>query len=204
MTACELCDEETGGRYLCERHTVQLARRLDDLPILYDEVAECLVPRGHGLGEIVSTRGAAGPRSPLDEDVLDNVNTARAAEVVHLWRVDVQRVRWPRHGAPPPGQLAADCRWLAMELEWIVVHYPGTGDLAREVGELEKPGPSWATRRRGRSVSARASPSTARAWCVAPSSPAFRARRGFSAGGAPTSTTPSGTGCCSCTSSRRR
>ena len=138
MTACELCGEEAGGRYLCERHTVQLARRLDDLPILYDEVAECLVPRGHGWGEIVSTRGAAGPRSPLDEDVLDNVNTARAAEVVHLWRVDVQRVRWPRHGAPPPGQLAADCRWLAMELEWIVVHYPGTGDLAREVGELEK------------------------------------------------------------------
>ena len=138
MTACELCGEEAGGRYLCERHTVQLARRLDDLPILYDEVAECLVPRGHGLGEIVSTRGAAGPRSPLDEDVLDNVNTARAAEVVHLWRVDVQRVRWPRHGAPPPGQLAADCRWLAMELEWIVVHYPGTGDLAREVGDLEK------------------------------------------------------------------
>ena len=138
MTACELCDEETGGRYLCERHTVQLARRLDDLPILYDEVAECLVPRGHGLGEIVSTRGAAGPRSPLDEDVLDNVNTARAAEVVHLWRVDVARVRWPRHGAPPPAGLNADCRWLAMEMEWIVDHYPGTGDLAREVGDLEK------------------------------------------------------------------
>lgn len=138
MSACELCQKETGGRYLCERHAVALAKRLADLPTLYDEVAECLVPRGHGWGEIVSTRGAAGPRSPLDEDVLDNVNAARAAEVVHLWRVDVQRVRWPRHGAPPSGQLAADCRWLGMELEWIVDHYPGTGDLAREVGELEK------------------------------------------------------------------
>ncbi|GGS47958.1 hypothetical protein [Streptomyces violaceus] len=138
MTACELCGEETGGRYLCERHTVALAKRLADLPTLYAEVGECLVPRGHGWGEIVATRGAAGPRSPLDEDVLDTVNGARAAEVVHLWRVDVQRVRWPQHGAPPPAQLAADCRWLAMELEWIVDHYPGTGDLAREVGELEK------------------------------------------------------------------
>ena len=138
MTACELCGEEAGGRYLCERHTVQLAKRLADLPTLYAEVAECLVPRGHGWGEIVSTRGAAGPRSPLDEDVLDNVNTARAAEVVHLWRVDVARVRWPRHGAPPPAGLNADCRWLAMEMEWIVDHYPGTGDLAREVGDLEK------------------------------------------------------------------
>lgn len=137
MSVCELCGEEAGKRYLCERHTVQLAKRLADLPTLYAEVAECLVPRGHGWGEIVSTRGAAGPRSPLDEDVLDTVNMARAAEVVHLWRVDVARVRWPRHGAPPPAQLAADCRWLGMELEWIVDHYPGTGDLAREVRELE-------------------------------------------------------------------
>ncbi|MFC7842520.1 hypothetical protein [Streptomyces sp. NPDC057382] len=135
---CELCGAETGGLYLCGRHAVQLARRLDDLPTLYDEVGQCLVPRGHSWGEIVSTRGAASPRSPLDEDVLDNVNAARAGEVMHLWRVDVQRVRWPRHGAPPPADLAADCRWLAMELEWIVAHYPGTGDLAREVGELEK------------------------------------------------------------------
>ncbi|MGW0372441.1 hypothetical protein ACWDZW_26835 [Streptomyces coeruleorubidus] len=137
MSTCELCGEAAGQRYLCERHAVALAKRLADLPTLYDEVGECLVPRGHGWGEIVSTRGAAGPRSPLNEDVLDNVNAARAAEVMHLWRVDVQRVRWPRHGAPPPAQLAADCRWLAMELEWIVAHYPGTGDLAREVGELE-------------------------------------------------------------------
>jgi hypothetical protein len=137
VSVCELCGEAAGQRYLCERHTVALAKRLADLPTLYDEVGECLVPRGHGWGEIVSTRGAAGPRSPLNEDVLDSVNAAQAAEVVHLWRVDVQRVRWPRHGAPPPAQLAADCRWLAMELEWIVDHYPGTGDLAREMGELE-------------------------------------------------------------------
>ena len=61
MTACELCDEETGGRYLCERHTVQLARRLDDLPILYDEVGASLAratakvtknPAGGGQGTV--------------------------------------------------------------------------------------------------------------------------------------------------------
>ncbi|GKQ35814.1 hypothetical protein [Streptomyces sp. A012304] len=138
MTFCELCGDKTGGRYLCERHTVALAKRLAELPTLYAEVAECLVPRRADWGDIVATKAAAGPRSPLDEDVLDTVNMARAAEVVHLWRVDVQRVRWPRHGAPPPGQLAADCRWLGMELEWIVAHYPGTGDLAREVGGLEQ------------------------------------------------------------------
>lgn len=137
MSACELCGGEAGGRYLCERHAVKLAERLAELPVLYAEVTECLVPRRSGFGEIVATRGAAGPRSPLDEDVLDTVNVAQAAEVTHLWRVDVQRVRWPHHGPPPAPDLKADCRWLAMELEWIVDRYPAAGDLAAEVGELE-------------------------------------------------------------------
>lgn len=137
MSACELCGDDAGQRYLCERHTVALAKRLADLPTLYAEVGECLVPRRSGWGEIVAPRGAAGPRSPIDEDVLDTVNWGRAAEVVHLWRVDVQRVRWPQHGAPAAAGLAADCRWLGMELEWVAAHYPAAGDLAREVGELE-------------------------------------------------------------------
>ncbi|MFE6482418.1 hypothetical protein ACFVGN_05685 [Streptomyces sp. NPDC057757] len=58
--------------------------------------------------------------------------------VVHSWRVDVQRVRWPQHTAPPLGTLAANCRWLAMELDWISASYPAAGDLAREVGALER------------------------------------------------------------------
>ena len=136
MTACELCGVETGGQYLCERHAVQLAARLGELPTLYAEVGECLVPRRSGPAEFVSA-APAGPRSPLDEDVLDNVNTVRAGEVVHLWRVDVQRERWPHHSAPAPAGLAADCRWLAMELEWIIDRYPAAGELAREVRELE-------------------------------------------------------------------
>lgn len=138
MNQCELCGEETGGRYLCERHTVQLAKRLEELPKLYAEVGECLVPRRSSWGEIIPAKGAAGPRSPIDEDVLDTVNWGRAGEVMRLWRVDVQRERWPQHTPPPPpADLDSDCRWLAMELEWIVQHYPGTGDLAREVGELQ-------------------------------------------------------------------
>jgi hypothetical protein len=138
VTACELCGEATAGRYLCERHTVRLAKQLAELPALYAEVGECLVPRRSGWGEIVATKAAAGPRSPIDEDVLDTVNWARAAEVVRLWRVDVQRVRWPQHAAPPQAPLDVDCRWLAMELEWIVVNYPAAGDLASEVGDLSR------------------------------------------------------------------
>ncbi|WP_256082933.1 hypothetical protein, partial [Streptomyces sp. AVP053U2] len=134
---CEICGEDSAGRYLCARHTGQLAKRLDELPKVYAEVGQCLVPRGHGWGEIVATRGAAGPRSPINEDVLDTVNMARAAEVLQLWRVDVQRERWPQHTPPPPADLAANCRWLAMELDWIVEHYPAAGDLAREIRELE-------------------------------------------------------------------
>ncbi|MFJ4785488.1 hypothetical protein [Streptomyces sp. NPDC088794] len=138
MTTCELCGDDTGGRYLCERDTVALAGRLAELPLLYDELVQCLVPRRSGFGEIVATRGAAGPRSPLNEDVLDEMGTGGMAAVVHSWRVDVQRVRWPQHSAPPPGGLGADARWLAMELEWIAEHYPAAGELAREVRELER------------------------------------------------------------------
>lgn len=136
--ACGLCGTEADGRYLCERDTTTLAKRLDELPTLYAEVAECLVPRRGGWGEIVATRGAAGPRSPLDEDVLDTVNMVRAGEVMYRWRVDVQRVRWPHHGAPPEAGLDAHCRWLAMELDWIAANYPEAGDLANEVRALEQ------------------------------------------------------------------
>lgn len=134
---CELCGSATSG-YLCTRHREKLAEQLKELPVLYDEVAECLVPRRAGWGEIVATKGAAGPQSPINEDVVDTVNWGRAAEVMRLWRIDVRRVRWPHRGAPPPGDLAEDCRWLARELDWITNAYPAAGDLAREVWTLEQ------------------------------------------------------------------
>lgn len=133
---CELCGNAASG-YLCNRHRERLAEELQELPGLYAEVGECLVPRRASWGEIVATRGAAGPQSPINEDVIDTVNWGRAAEIVRLWRLDVRRVRWPHRGAPPPGSLAADCRWLLQELDWIVAAYPAAGDLAREVGTLE-------------------------------------------------------------------
>ncbi|MFF7949398.1 hypothetical protein [Streptomyces griseorubiginosus] len=138
MSVCEVCEAGTDGRYLCGRDAVQLAERLAELPVLYAELVQCLVPRRSGWGEIVATRGAAGPRSPLNEEVLDEMGTGGMAAVVHAWRVDVQRVRWPQHSPPPPGGLNGDCRWLGMELEWIASHYPAAGGLAREVRELER------------------------------------------------------------------
>lgn len=134
---CELCCNATSG-YLCTRHSEQLVTRLEELPALYAEVGECLVPRQSSWGEIVATKSAAGPRSPIDEDVLDTVNWGRAAEVMRLWRTDVRRVRWPHRGTPPPGSLAEDCRWLAREIDWIVASYPAAGDMAREVHDLER------------------------------------------------------------------
>ncbi|MCX4578139.1 hypothetical protein OHB41_34115 [Streptomyces sp. NBC_01571] len=121
---------------LCERHTARLAKSLTALPDLYTELGVHLVPRRTGPVEVVTTSGA-GPRSPLNEDVFDLVDGGHMVAVVEGWRVDVQRVRWPQHTPPPRSGLAADCRWLGMELEWIVVHYPAAGDLAREVWALE-------------------------------------------------------------------
>ncbi len=137
MTLCGLCGRE-GDRYLCEYDTTRLAKQLADLPVLHDELVQCLVPRRGGWGEIVSTKNAAGPRSPLDESVLDEISTGNMPLVVHSWRVDVQHVRWPQHSPPPPDTLAADARWLSMELDWIAEHYPAAGDLAREVSALER------------------------------------------------------------------
>ncbi|MDH6435584.1 hypothetical protein M2158_004061 [Streptomyces sp. SAI-144] len=134
---CELCGNTTSG-YLCTRHSEQLVARLEELPALYAEVGECLVPRRSSWGEIVATKSAAGPRSPIDEDVLDTVNWGRAAELMRLWRTDVRRVRWPHRGTPPPGSLAEDCRWLARAIDWIAASYPAAGDLAREVHNLER------------------------------------------------------------------
>ncbi|MFF8910192.1 hypothetical protein [Streptomyces olivaceoviridis] len=134
---CELCGNSASGS-LCNRHRERLAEGLQELPGLYDEVGEYLIPRRASWGEIIPTRGAAGPQSPVNEDVIDTVTWGRAAEMMRLWRLDVRRVRWPHRGAPPPGDLAADCRWLVQQLDWIVAAYPAAGDLAREVEELNK------------------------------------------------------------------
>lgn len=134
---CELCGNTTRG-LLCGRHREQLADGLAELPALYAEVGECLVPRRSTWGEIIATRGAMGPSSPIDEDVLDKITWNRAAEVMRSWRLDVRRVRWPHRGSPPPGDLTADCRWLAQQLDWITIAYPAAGDLAREVWALEQ------------------------------------------------------------------
>ncbi|MEV7394919.1 hypothetical protein [Streptomyces sp. NPDC091215] len=134
---CALCGNETRG-HLCTRHRDQLAKGLAELPTLYAEVGECLVPRRSSWGDIIPTRGSAGPRSPINEDVLDTINWGRAAEVLRMWREDVRRVRWPHRGAAPPGSLGEDCRWLNGQLDWITDAYPAAGDLAREVWTLEQ------------------------------------------------------------------
>ncbi len=141
MTAsCGLCERDIEHGYLCERDTLALAGRLERLPALFAELAAHLVPRRSGPAEYVSS-GPAGPRSPLNEDVID-LRQGGIVLVLESWRADVQRVRWPQHGAPPTEggmgrRVVVACRWLGMELEWIAAEYPAAGDLAREVREME-------------------------------------------------------------------
>lgn len=138
--SCGLCEGDLEHGYLCEGDARALAGRLERLPALFAELAAHLVPRRSGFGEHVST-GPAGPRSPLNEDVID-LRQGGIVLVLESWRADVQRVRWPNHGAPPAEggidrRVMAACRWLGMELEWIAAEYPAAGDLAREVREME-------------------------------------------------------------------
>ncbi|MFF1743886.1 hypothetical protein [Streptomyces mirabilis] len=134
---CGLCESPIPAGYLCERDAVALSARLAQLPDLDSELSMHLVPARSGFGEMVATLSAAGPRSPINEAVFDELHDNRAAAVAHSWRVDVQRERWPQHTPPPASGLAADCRWLGMELDWIAAEYPAAGELAREVRELE-------------------------------------------------------------------
>lgn len=133
---CGLCERDLAQGHLCHSCACALAERLERLPDLDSELIHCLIPR-RSWGDIVATKSAAGPRSPIDETVLDELTSGHMTAVIHSWRVDVQRERWPQHAAPPPAGLAADCRWLVMELDWIIEHYAAAGDLAREVRELE-------------------------------------------------------------------
>ncbi|MER5600534.1 hypothetical protein [Streptomyces sp. NPDC002265] len=132
---CELCGEP-GEAYLCERDTRRLAGRLAVLPELARELAMHLVPARTGPAEHVSA-APGGSRPPISLAVFDELHGNRAGEVLHSWRVDVQRERWPHHAPPPPAGLPADCRWLSMELGWIAAEYPAAGELAREVRDLE-------------------------------------------------------------------
>lgn len=138
MTVCELCGEETGGRYLCERHTVQLAKRLERLPKLYEALAGFLAPAVHGGGERISSGQAAGAL-PVNEAALDLRHNGMVL-ILEGWRADVQRARgWgePAVSGTIEHRVMAAARWLGMTLEWIAAEYPGAGDLAREVREME-------------------------------------------------------------------
>lgn len=141
MTAsCGVCERDLEHGYLCESDALSLSGRLERLPALFEELTVHLVPRRSGFGEHVSS-GPASSRSPLNEDVID-LRQGGIALVLESWRADVQRVRWPSHGAPPieggmDRRVVVACRWLGMELEWIAAEYPAAGDLAREVREME-------------------------------------------------------------------
>ncbi|MFJ4617399.1 hypothetical protein [Streptomyces sp. NPDC088812] len=139
--ACGLCESGIEAGYLCEGDRLALAGRLERLPALFEELAAHLVPRVTGAMERVAS-GPAGPRSPLNEAVLD-IRLGELAMLLESWRLDVQRVRWPDHGAPPvergvDRRVRVACRWLGMELEWIAAEYPAAGDFAREVRDAER------------------------------------------------------------------
>ncbi|MGW1000764.1 hypothetical protein [Streptomyces sp. NPDC002520] len=138
MTSCELCGEETGGRYLCERDTTLLAARLDRMPKWYAALEGFLVPAVHGGGERVAG-GRAEPGLPVNEMVLD-LRYGGIALVLEGWRADAQRFRgWgePVFAGTVERRVLAAARWLGMNLDWIAVEYPAAGDLAREVRGME-------------------------------------------------------------------
>lgn len=132
---CRLCGAPATG-HLCEWDARTLAARLARLPGLVTELGEHLVPRCTGLVEHTA-HAAPGPRAPIDLDVVDLVGRGEITAAMENWRTAVQRARWPHHAPPPADGLMAACRWLAMELDWIVDNYEPSADLARDVRRIE-------------------------------------------------------------------
>ncbi|REE62154.1 hypothetical protein BX257_4767 [Streptomyces sp. 3212.3] len=142
MILCGLCGKHETEWHLCPGCKTALGRQLGALPALFKELPHFLVPPQRGVGELLSS-APAGPRSPLNEDVLDLVDHGHIVLVLEGWRADVQRLCWPGT-AVPRQQSAMDsrvelaCCWLELELDWIAAEYPAAGDLAREVGEIDR------------------------------------------------------------------
>lgn len=139
MTAeCGVCETVLDQGYLCPGHTLALAERLDRMPKIYEALAAFLTPAIGAAGERVSS-GHAGSRLPVDEAVLD-LRYGGIVLILEGWRSDVQASRgWgePAIEGTVERRVLAAARGLSINLEWIATSYPGAGDLAREVREIE-------------------------------------------------------------------
>lgn len=138
MNACGLCERDLEDGYLCPGDTLALAGRLERLPKLFVELGLYLAPGARRTGERVSS-GPAGSRLPLNETVLD-LRHGGIALVLESWRSDIHSARGWGEPAVTGGldyRVMHACRWIGMQLEWIASSYPGAGDLAKEVRDLE-------------------------------------------------------------------
>lgn len=140
MTAsCGLCEDGIESGYLCPRDTGALARRLANLPVAYRALAGFLAPAVRGTGER-SAPGGGAPPLPVNEQVLD-LRYGGVAHVVEGWLAAVQEARgW---GAPATGgsieeRVRRAARSLGANVEWIAAQFPGAGDLANEIRELDR------------------------------------------------------------------
>jgi hypothetical protein len=138
VNQCGLCERDLEAGYLCPGDTLALAARLERMPKLFVELGLYLAPGARPAGERISS-GPAGARLPLNEAVLD-LRHGGIALVLESWRSDIQSVRGWGEPAVTGGldyRVMNVCRWLGMQLEWIAAAYPGAGDLAKEIRDLE-------------------------------------------------------------------
>ncbi|MFK0151176.1 hypothetical protein ACIQVK_03725 [Streptomyces sp. NPDC090493] len=139
--ACGLCERDLEHGFLCPGDTSALAQRLERLPKLYAALEGFLVPAGQPGGERVS-HGHAGGGLPVNEAVLD-LRYGGIALVVEGWLSAVQEARgWgqPAIAGSVEERVRRAARSLLANLEWIAAEYPGAGDLAAELREMERAG----------------------------------------------------------------
>lgn len=112
------------GLRLCRSCVDRLARRLGELPGLYERAVRAL------NASVRTNERVAGGRTPGIP--LNTLAVEARAEVPALLSSWAQLVVDERRVAPPPRTVVAMAGYLAMHLSWLAAH-PAVGDFAEEV-----------------------------------------------------------------------
>ena len=136
---CGLCGEDQTTGFLCPRCTTATGRRLDNMPRLYEELAEFLRPGSRRPEFGRSTVAAAS--MPIAEAPLTLRGPGGIVGVLEDWRSAMQAARgWdePVIQGSIGRRIAVAARALSINLEWIAGEWSVAGQLAVEILRLER------------------------------------------------------------------
>ncbi|WP_052744582.1 hypothetical protein [Streptomyces odonnellii] len=140
MTACQFCERGIESGYLCGGCRRATAARLDRMSKLWSALAAFLPPGGRATTQYGRTRASEAPL-PVAEEPLSLRGPGGIVGVLESWRTALHADRGWAEPVVCVGigdRVTAAANALVMSMEWIATEWPASGDMAREVQELER------------------------------------------------------------------